>query len=145
MATCALTGTAQAVSGGALEATLVAGGYTILLTLTGDTWVATIGDDNAFTTALADGITSQMSEAAGWNVQIRDKIVFGDVTRNSNTLVTILLGAEAAYAITQQETVVATIPATAVTAAAEITASPGFGCQPTGYVTPVAMMMGAGT
>ncbi len=145
MATCALTGTAQAVVEGAAEATLVAGGYTILLTLTGDTWVATVGADNGITDALMAGCTSHLSEAAGWNAEIRDKMVFGDVTRNSNTLVTILLGAEAAYAITQQETVIATIPATAVTAAAEITASPGFGCQPTGYVTPVAMMMGAGT
>ncbi|MCP4090408.1 MAG: hypothetical protein GY746_11550, partial [Gammaproteobacteria bacterium] len=52
--------------------------------------------------------------------------VFGDVTRTSDTVVTIILAAEASYDITAQETITATIPATALTAAGEVEASPVF-------------------
>jgi hypothetical protein len=122
--TAVVTGTA--VSGGVTEAEIVAGGETLIITLTDDTWVATVGDDNAITDALIAGITSAGSEAFGWTAEVRDNMVFGDVTRTSDTVVTVTLAAEAVYAITTDETITVTIPATALTAAGEVVATPTF-------------------
>ena len=109
--TAALTGT---LADNATEAQIVAGGETLIITLSADTWVATVGADNAITTALIAGIDSDGSEAAGWDAEVKANMVFGDVTRNSATQVTILLGAEASYAISVGETITVTIPATAL-------------------------------
>jgi hypothetical protein len=120
--TCALTGTVTT----ATETDIVTGGKTIILTLTNDTWVATVGEDNAITTALIGGIDSAQSEAAGWDAVVKANMVYTDVTRTSDTVVTITLGAEATYSITANETITVTIPASAVTLAAQIVASPTF-------------------
>ena len=120
----ALTGTA--IAGGVLESEIVTGGETIIITLTNDTWVATAGDDNAITNAIIAGILSAQSEAAGWNVEVIGNMVFGDVARTSSTVVTVTLAAEAAYAITADETITVTIPATALTAAGAEVAAPTF-------------------
>jgi hypothetical protein len=117
---------AGTLSDGVFESDIVAGGQTLLLVLLNTTWVATVGADNAITDALMAGITSAQVEAAGWNAEVRDNLVFGDVARTSATLVTITLGAEAAYAITANETITVTVPATATAAAAEIVATPTF-------------------
>jgi len=111
--TAAVTGTA--VAGGVLESEIVTGGETIILTLTGDIWVATVGADNAITTALIAGITAAEVEATGWNAEVRDNMTHAEVVRTSDTVVTITTAAEAAYAITADENVTVTIPATAVT------------------------------
>ena len=134
--TAALTGT---LADGATEAQIVTGGETLIITLTGDTWVATVGDDNAITDALIDGIDSAQAEAAGWDAEVKGNLVFGDVTRTSDTIVTITLQAEAAYSITSNETITVTIPATAVTLAAEIVATPTFQitATPSGLVIPI--------
>jgi len=137
---CALTGTVTT----ATEADIVTGGKTIILTLTGDTWVATVGQDNAITTALIAGIDSAQSEANGWDAVVKANMVYTDVSRDSNTVVTITLGAEATYNITATETITATIPASALTAATQIVASPTFNVtatggavvRATGYMTP---------
>lgn len=121
--TAALTGTATA---GIEETDVVAGGKTIIITLTNDTWVATVGQDNAITTALIAGITSAQSEAAGWNAVVRANMVYTDVVRTSDTVVTITLSAEATYDITATETITATIPATALTNAIPTVATPTF-------------------
>ena len=121
MATAAITGTA---GDGITESEIVAGSETIIITLTGDTWVASVGADNAITTALIAGIDSDGSETAGWDAEVKGNMVFGDVTRTSSTVVTIILAAESAFDITLPETVTVTIPTTALTAAVEITASP---------------------
>ncbi len=120
----ALTGTA--ISGGVLESEIVTGGETIIITLTDDTWVATVGADNPITDALIAGIDSAQSEAAGWDAEVKANMVFGDITRTSDTVVTIILAAEAAYEITANETITVTIPATALTAAEEIVADATF-------------------
>jgi hypothetical protein len=124
-------GTTAAVTGTIIddspdEADIVTGGKTIILTLTNDTWVATVGDDNGITDALILGITSAQSEGTGWNAEVRGNMVFGDITRTSPTVVTIILAAEAAYDITATETIEVTIPATALTAAEEVVATPTF-------------------
>ena len=123
----ALTGTATASID---EADIVAGGKTIILTLTGDTWAAAgtgpIGS-TADTQALIDGLNSAQVEATGWNAEVRDKEVTTAVVRTSATVATITLTAQAAYDITAQETITATIPAaTLVTSASDIVASPTF-------------------
>jgi hypothetical protein len=122
--TVAVTGTA--VAGGVLESEIVTGSETIILTVTDDTWVATVGDDNGITDALIAGIDSDGAEAGGWDIQVKGNMVFGDVTRTSATVVTIILAAEAAYAITSDETITVTVPATALTDGIEKTGSPTF-------------------
>ena len=118
----AVTGTI--VAGGVHEGEIIAGGETIILTLTGDEWVATAGDDNAITTAIIAGITSDGAEAAGWNAVVKANMVHGDITRTSATVLTIVLAAEATYQITADETVTVTIPATALAAGSAVVASP---------------------
>ncbi len=122
--TCAVTGTA--ITGGVLETEIVTGGETIILTLTGATWVATAGDDNAITTAIIAGIDSAQAEGAGWDVEVKGNMVFGDVARTSGTVITITLAAESAYAITSDETITATIPNSAILNQSAMTASPTF-------------------
>ena len=122
--TAAVTGTA--VTGGVLESEIVTGGETIVLTLTNDTWEDTVGDDNAITDALIAGIDSGGVEAAGWDAEVKGNMVFGDVARTSDTVVTVTLAAEAAYAITANETITATIPATAIVSSGEETGAPTF-------------------
>ncbi len=114
-----------AVSTGTLstEAGVVAGGQTIILTVTDDTFVATVGADNSITTALIAGIDAAQVEAGGWDAIVRPLITFADVVRTSDTVVTITLPAAPLYAITADELVTATIPAVALTAAAEIVAT----------------------
>ncbi len=120
----ALTGTA--ISGGVTEAEIQDGGETIIITLTDDTWVATVGDDNAITDAIIAGIDSDGAEAAGWDAVVKANMVFGDVVRTSATVVTVTLAAEATYVITADETITVTIPAAALTADTEIVATPTF-------------------
>ena len=107
-----LTGTA--IAGGVLESEIVTGGETVIITLTGDTWVPTIGADNAITTALIAGITGDLEDAAGWNAEVA--ITHANVARTSDTVVTITLPAAGSYSITSgDETVTVDIPAVALT------------------------------
>jgi len=124
----ALTGTA--IAGGVIEAELVAGGETIIITLTGDTWAAAgtgpIGS-TADTQALIDGLDSAQSESTGWNAEIRDKEVTTAVVRTSDTVATITLTASAAYDITADETITLTIPAAVlVTSGSDVEADATF-------------------
>ena len=125
--TAAITGTA---TGTIDEADIVTGGKTILITLTGDTWIAAgtgpIGT-TANTQAIIDGLDSAQVEGTGWNAEVRDKEVTTAVVRTSDTLATITLTAQAAYDITAQETITVTIPAAVLTTSAvEVIASPTF-------------------
>ena len=108
------------------EAEIVAGGKTILVTLTNDTWDAIVGQDNAITTALINGIDSAQSEATGWDVVVKANLDFNDVTRTSDTVVTVTLGAEPGYIISADETITVTVPATAVASVGAIVATPTF-------------------
>jgi hypothetical protein len=125
VATCVVTGHAL-TAGGLLASEIVAGGETLVLTLTNDTWVATVGADNAITTALIAGITSAGAEGTGWNVEVRDNLSYLNVARTSDTVVTIPLPPSPDYAITANESVTITVPATALTAAGETIATPTF-------------------
>ena len=104
----------------------MAGGETLIITLTNDTWDPTVGADNAITTALINGIDSAQAEAAGWDAVVKTGLTFNDVTRTSATVVTITLPAFATYEITADETITVTVSATAVASAGPITATPTF-------------------
>jgi hypothetical protein len=121
-ASAAVTGTA---GDGCTETQIVTGGETIILTLTGDTWVASGGTFNAIRQDIIDGIDSAQSEANGWDAE-RGDIAVTDVARTSDTVVTITLPALASYAITANETITVTIPASALTGGSPIVASPTF-------------------
>lgn len=124
------------------EADVVTGGKTIILTLTGDTWVAAGATFDAQRQNIIDGLDSAQSELTGWNAEVRNKEVVGAVVRTSDTIVTITLTAAAAYDITATETITATIPATAlVTSASAVISSPTFTvtAAATGISVPVVM------
>lgn len=120
-ATIALSGTII----GASETDIVTGGKTILLTVTGDTWVS----GGAFTASRAgiiSGLVSAQSEATGWNnVVVGGQSVAG-VVRTSDSLVTITLDAFATYNITANETITVTVPSTALLLNTAIVATPTF-------------------
>jgi hypothetical protein len=124
-----VTGT---LASGATEAIVNAVGGTLILTLTGDTWVAAGATFNAERQNLINGIDSAQSETHGWDAEVKAKLAVGDVVRTSDTVVTITASAQSGYAITATETVTATIPATAVVLNAQIVATPTF------TVTPIA-------
>lgn len=110
-ATAVLSGTAI---GGLLEAEVVTGGDTIIITLTNDKWVAAGIDFNNQRQAIIDGLDSDGVEGTGWNAEVRDKEVVGAVARISDTVVTITLSAAAAYDIVASEEITVTIPAAAL-------------------------------
>lgn len=123
----AVTGT---VTASIVEADIVAGAKTIILTLTDDTWIAAgtgpIGT-TANTQAIIDGIDSAQAEAAGWDAVVKVGIDIADVVRTSSTVCTITLDAEATYNITAQETITATIPAAVLTTSTvDVIAAPTF-------------------
>lgn len=103
----ALTGTA--IAGGVLESEIVAGGETLIITLTGDTFNPLVGADNAITTALLAGITGD-----GDYSTVAAATDHTDVVLTSASVVTITYPAVAGYAITGDETVTVAVPASAV-------------------------------
>lgn len=123
----ALTGTAIATID---EADIVAGGKTIIITLTGDTFKAAgtgpIGS-TADTQALIDGFDAASSPTNGWNNEVRDKALTSEVVRTSSTIATWTVAAQTGYDISAQEVITGTIPTDVlVTGAAAITATPTF-------------------
>ena len=105
------------------ETDIQAGGSTILLTLTDDTWVTAF---NAQRQAIIDGLTSAQGETNGWNARVKPALAVKDVVRTSATLVTITLPAVATYDITATETITATIPAALVQSGTGIVVAPTF-------------------
>ena len=116
---------------------MIAGGETLIVTLTDDTWDATIGADNSKTTDLINGIDSAQSEAAGWDAVVKANLDYNDVVRTSDTVVTITLGAEATYLISATETITVTVPATAVAGTDALVATPTFAVTPPSPSSPV--------
>ncbi len=96
------------------EDDITTGTKEIIITLTGDTWVASGADFNAQRQGIIDGLDSAQVEGTGWNNEVRDKEVVTAVVRTSATIVTIILTASALYDITAQETITVTVPSTAL-------------------------------
>jgi len=100
-------------------------GYTVTITLAGDTWVATLGDDNAITTALIAGITCTSGvQAAGFAANLAPKISHEDIVRVSATEARWDIEGDADYNLTDPETWHVVVPATALTSGVATTASP---------------------
>jgi hypothetical protein len=141
----AVTGT---LGDGATEAEIVASGGTIIITLTGDTWVASGATFDAERQAIIDGLDSNQSYTNGWNAEVRDALAVTTVVRTSDTVVTITVPATAAYDIPSGENITVTIPASALTGAVEETASPTFAISAMGTGSGLArsskMRMGMG-
>ena len=118
-----VTGTATAAI---VESDIVAGGKTIILTLTGTTWVAAGGTFNGQRQNIINGMDSDQAEATGWDATVKATQGVAGVVRTSSTVVTITLDAQATYNITAQEVITITIPATALVGGAAIVATPTF-------------------
>lgn len=129
----------------ATETDIVTGGKTVILTLTGDTWVTAGATFDAQRQNIINGMDSAGAEATGWDAEVKAKIAVTDVVRTSATVVTITLDAEAAYNITASETITVVVPSTALTAGTALTASPTFTITPVGSASaPYLMMLGVG-
>lgn len=76
--------------------------------------------------AIIDGIDSAQSETYGWDAVVKAGQTTSGVVRTSDTVCTITLDAFASYDINAQETITATIPASALSGASPIVASPSF-------------------
>ncbi len=112
----ALTGTITTVN----TLDIRAGGKTIILTLTGLTWLPAGGGAGQFDgvrQAILNGIASGVVWAAGWDNEVIAKTALTAVARSSPTVVTITLAAQTGYfaGVEGKETITATIPTVAVT------------------------------
>lgn len=128
------------------EADIVAGGKTLIITLTGDTWVAAGATFDAQRQNIINGITSAQAEATGWNAVPKALQGVAGVVQTSSTVVTITWDAFATYNITGQETITVTVPATALTGANALVATPTYTVSvvAAGNNNQYLMMMGLG-
>ena len=110
-ATVAVSGTAD----NATNAEIIAGGKTIILTVSNDEWVAAGATFNAIRQDIIDGLDAASSPTYGWNNEVRDVMGVGSVVRTSSTVVTITLPATAEYDINANESITVTVPASALT------------------------------
>lgn len=111
----------------ATEAEMVTGGQTTILTAANDTWVTAGATFDAQRQAIINGITAASTPTNGWNNEVRDNAAVTSVVRTSSTVVTITWAAQAGYDITSNETITATIPASALTTSTTaVVASPTF-------------------
>jgi hypothetical protein len=123
--------TTAVITASITEAQVVAGGQTILISLTNDTWVTAGATFNAQRQNILNGLDSAQSETFGWNAEVRDKEVVGAVVRTSDTDVTITLTASPLYAIDSIETITVTIHEDALTTSSiAVTATPTFDVTP---------------
>ncbi len=109
------------------EGDIVTGGKTLIITLTGDTWIAAgaLSFDLQRDEIIA-GVDSAQSEATGWDLVPKATQSLGGVVRTSDTVVTITWDAFPTYNITAIETITVTIPGTALTGGVPIVATPTF-------------------
>lgn len=140
----ALTGT---ITASVNEADIVTGGKTLIITLTGDTWIAAgAGSFDLQRDEIIAGVTSAQSEATGWNLVPKILQSLGGVVRTSDTVVTITWDAFATYNITAQETITVTVPSTALAGGNGLVATPTFTVSTSGTANnnQRLMMMGVG-
>lgn len=97
------------------EEDIVTGGKTIILTLTDVTWAAAGAAFDAVRDDILSSITSNNSEATGWNA-LRGTIDVTSVARTSDTVVTITLPAIPTYSVEENETLTLRAPAIAISA-----------------------------
>ncbi len=103
------------------EADIRSGTSTLEFTLTNDTWVPEIGDDNATTQALIDGITGDQS----WAV-VHDMLSFEDVERVDDQMVRISIPVSPDYYLDSDESVSIVVPGVCLSITTENTDVQGF-------------------
>lgn len=118
-----ITGT---ITPSATKTDIVTGGKTIIITLIGDSWVASGATFDAQRQNIINGIDSNQSEANGWDAVVKATQGVAGVVRTSNTVVTVTLDAFASYNITTTETITVTVPSTAVLLGAQVVGTPTF-------------------
>jgi hypothetical protein len=119
-----VTGT---VTASILETAIVTGGKTVIITISGDIWVASGGAFDGQRQNIIDGMDSGQAEAAGWDAVVKALQGVAGVIRTSDTVATITLDAQATYNITASETITVTVPATALAAGStNVIATPTF-------------------
>lgn len=122
--TAVTTGTAEP---SLTESEVVAGGETIIITITGDTFVAAGAVFDATREYFFSFLDSDVGGTNGWNQLIRDNGNVTDVVRTSDTVVTITLSAYAAFTITVDNNISVTVPLEAlVLSSTPLASSPGF-------------------
>lgn len=127
------------------ETDIVTGGKTIVITLTGDTWVTAGATFDAQRQNIINGLDSAQSEGTGWDAVVKAGLAVTTVVRTDSTTVTITLSAFGTYDITAQETITVTVPSTALNGGQQLIASPTFTVDTISLSVPNAlMMMGCG-
>ena len=107
------------------EGSVRAGGDSLVITLTGDTWSATLGEDNDTTVNLI----ASFSGSGDWST-VQSVLDYTAVYRRSDTEVTIILPAVPAYDIFADENISLVIDETAlVTSSSNLAASPDLTIQ----------------
>jgi hypothetical protein len=131
--TSVITGT---ITSSATEADIVAGGKTLIITLTDDNWIAAgAGSFDLQRDEILAGCDSAQSEATGWDADPKVNQSLGGIVRTSATVVTITWDAFAAYNITANETITVTVPSTATVGVISTVATPTFTITFTGTGT----------
>lgn len=120
---------------GAAESDIVAGGKTIILTVTGDSWVASGATFDAQRANIIAGLTSAGAELLGWNNTVKTLQGVAGVVQTSPSVVTITLDARPSYTITVNETITVTVPGTALLLGSALVATPTFTITDGGAVT----------
>lgn len=115
--------------GDPIESTVAAGGLTVTLNLSGDTFVPTACQDNAITDALIAGLTAAGSQTHGLLNEITPIMAFGQFSRDSNTQITWTVPASNYALLNGNEDWTWTIPASATTGSSEIVATPSITIQ----------------
>ena len=113
------------LSDGASEHELFSTPQDVRVNLVDETFVSGVTFNDA-RQALIDGMDSALSETGGWNAIVRDSLSVAAVTRISDTRVIIQMPAFDGFAIDSNETITFKIPASILTAASELTATPTF-------------------
>lgn len=108
---------------GSTELDIQAGGKTIVITLTGDTWVAAGAPFDAIRQDILDGV----STTSGL-LMLNQPVTA--VVRDSDTVVTITLVADPAYDISTTDTGTVTVPGSATVIGSPILGAPTFDISP---------------
>lgn len=111
------------------EDTVTVYGFSLTITLVDDTFSTGVGVDASASQALARGLRSLQDEPAAWNSVVIPELVASEdaVVRLSDTEVMIHLPPIYGYAISYPETLVVSIPASAVSSKQRLVAQPARG------------------
>lgn len=134
-ASAAITGTAAT---GIKGTDIRAGGKTVIITLTGDTWIAAGAlSFDLIRQDIINGMDSDGSALLGWDNTVKLLQSTAGVVRTSDTVVTITLDAQPTYLTTSVETITVTVPASALTGAVALVGTPTFTITPSAVLSPI--------